>query len=184
MQISKRFLLVMTAAIGIALACSVVQAQPVQPDQPDATSGGEQVKPDQPDETSTAQEKPDAAPTQNGDAEDKGGEEGEEKPPPKPDFWKQMQFPILVIGGFILLYFWMGRSRRKQESKRKDMLAGLKKGDKVTSIGGVVGTVMEVREDEVTVKVDESNNIRMKFARWAIRGIGDEAKTQTPGDKK
>jgi preprotein translocase subunit YajC len=85
-----------------------------------------------------------------------------------------------MVGGFILLYVWMGRSRRKQESKRKEMLAALKKGDKVTSIGGIVGTVIEVREDEITVKVDETNNVRMKFARWAIRGVGEAAKTQGP----
>ena len=58
------------------------------------------------------------------------------------------------------------------------MLAALKKGDKVTSIGGIVGTIMDVREDEVVVKVDENNNVRMRFARWAVRGTGDDAKKE------
>jgi len=87
---------------------------------------------------------------------------------------------FIMIGGFILLYLFMGRGRRKQEAKRKEMLAGLKKGDKVTSIGGIVGTISDVREDEVTVKVDDTNNVRMKFARWAIRGVGEDAKTEQP----
>jgi preprotein translocase subunit YajC len=60
------------------------------------------------------------------------------------------------------------------------MLSSLRKGDKITTIGGVVGTVMEVRDDEITVKVDESGNVRMKFARWAIRGVGDLAKVESP----
>ena len=95
-----------------------------------------------------------------------------------------MSFFIVIIVGFFLLYWWSSRGRRKQEQKRKDMLANLKKGDKVTSIGGIIGTVIEVREDEVTVKVDETNNTRMKFARWAIRGVGEDAKTQAPEEKK
>ncbi len=83
-----------------------------------------------------------------------------------------------MLGGIVLLYVWMGRSRRKQESKRKEMIANLKKGDKVTSIGGIIGTIIEVREDEITVKVDETNNVRMRFVRSAIRGLGKQDKTE------
>lgn len=89
-----------------------------------------------------------------------------------------------MLGGFLLLYFWMSRGRRKKETKRKEMLANLKKGDKVTSIGGIVGTVIEIREDELTIKVDENNNVRIRFARWAIRGTGEEAKVEKPEDNK
>ena len=95
--------------------------------------------------------------------------------------WK---FMAILGGAFVLMIWFSSRSRKKRETKRRDILAALKKGDKVTSIGGIVGTVIEVREDEVTVKVDETNNVRMKFARWAIRGVGDEAKMQAPEDKK
>ncbi|MDY6914414.1 MAG: preprotein translocase subunit YajC, partial [Planctomycetota bacterium] len=102
----------------------------------------------------------------------------------KPGFFGDYGFYIVLLGGFVLLYFWMGRSRRKQEAKRKEMLSNLKKGDKVTSIGGIVGTVIEVRESEVTVKVDETNNVRMRFARWAIRGVGETAKTEAPEDRR
>lgn len=89
-------------------------------------------------------------------------------------------FLPMMIGGMILLWFWMGRGRRKQQQRRKEMLEVLKKGDKVTTVGGVVGTVIEVKTDEVTVKVDESSNVRMKFARWAIRGIGETGKVENP----
>lgn len=91
---------------------------------------------------------------------------------------------LVMVGVFALMYFWMGRSKRKQAAKRKDMLAALGKGDKVTSIGGLVGTIMEVREDEVVVKIDENNNVRVRFARWAIRGVGDDAKQENLDEKK
>ena len=61
---------------------------------------------------------------------------------------------------------------------------GLKKGDKVTSIGGICGTVVEVRDDELVVKVDENNNIRLRFSRWAIRGTGEQAKNQGPEENR
>ncbi|MBS3734277.1 MAG: preprotein translocase subunit YajC [Phycisphaerae bacterium] len=118
-----------------------------------------------------------------GEASDDGGEEqsDDNKNGPRQPGCGQMgggsMMPFIVIlGGFLLLYLWMGRSRRKQEAKRREMLSNLKKGDKVTSIGGICGTVVEVREDEVVIKIDDST--RMRMARWAVRGVGDEAKAE------
>lgn len=91
--------------------------------------------------------------------------------------------PILLIGVLVLMYVWMGRSRKKQEQKRKEMLSTLKKGDKIMSIGGILGTVIEARPDELIVKVDEANNIRMRFARWAVRAVGDEAQSEASKDQ-
>jgi len=112
------------------------------------------------------------------------GKVGKKKPPGGLFGGDQTMMLVVMVGGMLLLFFWMGRGKRKQEAKRRQMLAELKKGDKVTSIGGIVGTIMEMRENEVTVKVDENNNIRMRFARWAIRGIGEEAKEEKPEDRK
>ena len=110
------------------------------------------------------------------------GEDQQQTPAIKNPF--SGSFIWIMLGGFLLLYFWMSRGRRKKETKRKEMLANLKKGDKVTSIGGIVGTVIEIREDELTVKVDENNNVRIRFARWAVRGIGEEAKVEKPEDTR
>ena len=82
----------------------------------------------------------------------------------------------VMIGGLLLMFLLSSRGRKKRDRKRQEMLAALKKGAKVTTIGGIIGTVMEVREDEVTVKVDEQNNVRMRFSRRAIQGVGDEAR--------
>jgi preprotein translocase subunit YajC len=83
----------------------------------------------------------------------------------------------------ILMFWWSSRSKKKQEKKHRDMLGALKKGDKITTIGGIIGTVIEVRDDEVVVKVDETNNVRMRFIRGAIRDVG-QAKSDTPDQKK
>jgi preprotein translocase subunit YajC len=64
------------------------------------------------------------------------------------------------------------------------MLNTLKKGDKVTSIGGIIGTVIEIKDREVVVKVDESSNTRMKFLRSAIRNVGSPGKDSDEGSGK
>ena len=92
--------------------------------------------------------------------------------------------PFIVLGLLLLLFIWSNKSKKKQENKHKQMLASLKKGDKVTSVGGIVGTIIEVRDDEIIMKVDETNNVRMRFARWAIRGVGEEVKKQAPEENK
>jgi preprotein translocase YajC subunit len=92
--------------------------------------------------------------------------------------------PIILIFGVLAIFmFTSSRGRKKQQAKHQDMLSNLAKGDKVVSIGGIVGTIVECREDEITIKTDETNNIRMKFARWAIRGTGEDAKSD-PSAKK
>jgi preprotein translocase subunit YajC len=95
--------------------------------------------------------------------------------------WKFLGIMLLM---FILVIFWSNWSKKKQTKKRTEMLASLKKGSKITSIGGIIGTVIETRDDEVVVKVDDTNNVRLRFARWAIRGVGEQAKTDNPEDSK
>ena len=51
------------------------------------------------------------------------------------------------------------------------MLGGIKKHDRVRTIGGVLGSVVELKPDTVVLKVDESSNIRMTFSRDAIQQV-------------
>ncbi len=96
---------------------------------------------------------------------------------------EQYGFMIMIFGVLAIFMFITSNSRKKQQRKHQDMLSNLKKGDKVVSIGGIVGTIVECREDEIVVKTDETNNTRMKFARWAIRGTGETAKEDPQASK-
>ncbi len=91
---------------------------------------------------------------------------------------------LILLGAMVLFFVFMGRGKRKTEAKRKEMLSALKKGDKVTTIGGIIGTVMDIRENEVTIKIDENNNTRMRFIRSAVRGVGAEAKKEDVEEQK
>lgn len=81
---------------------------------------------------------------------------------------------LLIFGAVILFMMMLGGGSRKQKKKQAEMLASMSKGDKVVSIGGIKGSIVEVRDDEIVVKVDENNNTRMKFSKEAIREVVSE----------
>ncbi len=87
---------------------------------------------------------------------------------PQPNFLKSF-LPILAAIG--VLYFFMFRGGQKDKKRLQKMLADLKRNDRIQTIGGVRGTVVDVRDDEVVIKVDESSNVRMRFARSAIKEV-------------
>jgi len=81
-------------------------------------------------------------------------------------------FPIILIVAFFYLFLY--KSKKKTEGKRTDMLSQLKRGDRVQTIGGILGTVVEARETEVVLKVDESSNTKIRFSRSAIHRVVEE----------
>lgn len=98
--------------------------------------------------------------------------------PPPPGWFQILQgplFPLMV--GVLILYLFVFRTKRKTDQKRTDMLANLKRGDRVQTIGGILGTVVEARESDVLLKVDESSNTKMRFTRNAIHRVIEEEKT-------
>ena len=78
-----------------------------------------------------------------------------------------MQFlPIILI--FVVIYMFMLRGPKKQQQKHKQMVQALAKNDRVRTIGGIHGTVVDIRADEVTLKIDETNNTKIKISTSAI----------------
>lgn len=93
-------------------------------------------------------------------------------PAPGTQFLVQL-FPFLLIG--LVFWFVVFRPRNVEQRKQQDMLKSLKKGDRVRTIGGILGTVVNVSEREVTLKVDESSNTKMTFIREAIHTVYSDA---------
>ena len=83
-----------------------------------------------------------------------------------------MFVPMIVLFG--VMYFVMILPKRKQDKQRQTMLKEMKRGDEVQTIGGIIGKVVEAREDKVLVKVDESSNTKIWFARSAIARVATE----------
>ena len=85
-------------------------------------------------------------------------------PPPRSPL---IQFlPFILI--FVVMYFILFRGPRKKQQQHRQMVQALAKNDKVRTIGGIIGTVVDIKGDEVTLKVDESNNTKIKVIASAI----------------
>ncbi len=69
---------------------------------------------------------------------------------------------------FVLMYMILFRGPRKKQQQHKQMVQALAKNDKVRTIGGIIGTVVDIKDDEITLKVDESNNTKIKVLPSAI----------------
>jgi len=84
-------------------------------------------------------------------------------------------FPFLLI--FVVFWFLMIRPQRKEQARRQEMLAAVKKNDRVVTAGGIYGVVTNVHReaDEVTIKVDEATNTKLRLTLSSIaRVLGDE----------
>src|SRR5207244_12496148 len=94
------------------------------------------------------------------------------QPVAAPPWYLNQFFPILLI--ILVFYLFLWRTKRTDDRKRTDMLGQLKRGDRVQTIGGILGTVIEARDSEVLLKVDESSNTKIRFARSAIHKVLEE----------
>jgi len=87
---------------------------------------------------------------------------------------------------FALLYFMILRPQRREQKSRKDMLSNLKKNDRVITAGGIYGVVTNVRNDsdEVTIKVDEATNSKLRLTLSSIsRVVSAESSSEKSNDK-
>ena len=88
---------------------------------------------------------------------------------------------IAQIALFIaIFYFLLIRPQRRQQQKHKELLATLQRGDRVVTTGGVVGEVIHIKDDEVTIRSAESRLIvlRSGIANITNRTAGVEAKAE------
>ena len=73
---------------------------------------------------------------------------------------------IMLALIFVVMWFFMIRPQKKQQKELQNFRDSLKKGDKVVTIGGIYGTVTEVKEDSVLIEVD--NNVKIRVSKQAL----------------
>ena len=98
---------------------------------------------------------------------------------------------MILIMGSIMFIFWlfMIRPQQKEEDKRMKMYKSLKKNDKVYTVGGIIGVVhtVDLERKEIVLKLDDSNNTKVKFLISAIAAViqedkdKDNSKTESKG---
>jgi preprotein translocase subunit YajC len=93
------------------------------------------------------------------------GPDGTAPPPKAGSPWNML---LMMIAVFVVMYLLLLRGPRKQQQQQRQMIQSLKKNDRVRTIGGIYGTVMDVKGDEVILKIDEATNTKIHVSTSAI----------------
>lgn len=91
-------------------------------------------------------------------------------PAPGSNIWSLI-LPFVLM--FAVFYFLLIRPQQKKQKQRNAMLLQLKKGDKITTIGGLHGTILELTDDTVVLRVNDTT--KMTFERSAINNVVQSA---------
>lgn len=79
----------------------------------------------------------------------------------------QTSWPILLM--VVIFYFLLWRPQKKQQKDRASLLGSLKKGQKIVTIGGIYGEIVELDDEKVKVQVSEK--VELTFARTAVANV-------------
>lgn len=90
---------------------------------------------------------------------------------------------IMIVALFAIMYFMMIRPENKRKKKAQEMRDGLKKGDTITTIGGIIGKVVSVSGDTFVIETSE-DRVRLEFAKWALSSVGVQTSEQPEAEKK
>ena len=88
-----------------------------------------------------------------------------------------MTLMLLMFVPIILIIFMQSRKEKKRKAAVQDLRDSLVVGDEVTTIGGIVGKIVQVRDDFVTFETGE-DRVRIRVAKWAISTKGKAAEEQ------
>ena len=79
----------------------------------------------------------------------------------------QTSWPILLM--VVIFYFLLWRPQKKQQKERASLLGSLKQGQKIVTIGGIYGEIVELDDEKVKVQVSEK--VELTFARTAVANV-------------
>lgn len=79
-------------------------------------------------------------------------------------------FQFVLLGGlFLFMYFVIIRPQRKRQKEHQELTSGLSKGDEVVTTSGMLGKIVEVDDNYITLEV--SDNVKLKFQKLAVHAV-------------
>ena len=93
---------------------------------------------------------------------------------------------IMMVVMIAVFYFMLIRPENKRKKEAEQMRSSVKKGDKVTTIGGIVGTVVDVKENNIVMETS-ADQVRIELAKWAVSSnetAAEAAKAQAKKDQE
>ncbi|MEI3305121.1 MAG: preprotein translocase subunit YajC [Dysosmobacter sp.] len=89
---------------------------------------------------------------------------------------------LMLVVLFAIMYFLMIRPENKRKKKAQEMRDSLKKGDVITTIGGIVGKVVQVNNETIVIETSD-DRVRMELTKWAVSTVGVQTGEQPAADK-
>jgi preprotein translocase subunit YajC len=100
-----------------------------------------------------------------------------------PSVWEALASQLLFIVPIVaIFYFLIIRPQNQRAKKMKEMLAALKKGDTVITSGGIIGKIMKISDDEVTIDTGEGGKLRL--LRGSIMDVRNRGEMTPANDAK
>ena len=90
---------------------------------------------------------------------------------------------IMLVIVVAVFYFMLIRPENKRKKQAEAMRNSLKKGDVITTIGGVVGKIVSVNNDTIVIETSE-DRVRIEFTKWAVSNVGVQTGEQPSKDSK
>lgn len=90
---------------------------------------------------------------------------------PARDPWGSLLLPGLIVFAIVFMFVSSRSVRKNEQKRREEMLSTLSKNDRVLTHGGIIGTIVAVKDNEIVLKVDESTNTKMTFIKDAVRQV-------------
>ena len=82
---------------------------------------------------------------------------------------------LMLVVLFAIMYFLMIRPENKRKKKAQEMRDSLKKGDVITTIGGIVGKIVQVNNETIVIETSD-DRVRMELTKWSISSNETAAK--------
>jgi len=90
---------------------------------------------------------------------------------------------LMLVAMFAIFYFMLIRPENKRKKQAEELRNSLKKGDKVTTIGGIIGTIVFVGQDTLVIETGD-DRVRLEVTKWAISTTGIQTSEQAENKKK
>lgn len=91
-----------------------------------------------------------------------------------------MMLPLVLM--FVIFYFILIRPENKRKKEAEQMRSNLSVGDRITTIGGIVGTVVSIKDDKFVIETS-ADQVRIEFCKWAL-STNDTAEEKAKAEKK
>ena len=90
---------------------------------------------------------------------------------------------FMLVAMLAIMYFVMIRPENKRKKEAEEMRSALKKGDKIVTIGGITGTVVDVKENKFVIETG-ADQVRIEFEKWALSTNETAAEAKKADAKK